>query len=261
MKKIFLVLTLLSLCGTARIFSLEVPSLTGPVVDSANIMSPAKENELTDYLMKIDYASDVQIAVLTVKSLEGESLEEYAIKVAREWGLGKSDTSRGVLLLVAYEEKKLRIETGYGVEGDLTDAKCGLIIRNVIAPEFKVGKYSEGIIDGVRAIAGVVAPESGQAAPDLEENNDGDFASSVAMLIFFSLYFIMFTGMLSTKFGALKWLPWAPFFISHHHSGRTSGHYNSFSGGSSGFGGGFSSGGGFSGGGGGFGGGGASGGW
>ncbi len=268
MKKIaFLFLTaLFATTFCANIFSLEVPELTGPVMDLADIISPDVQVELEDYLLAVDRGSSAQIAVLTIPSLEGEPLEEYAIKVSREWSLGEKGDSKGVLLLVAYEERKIRIETGYGAEGDLTDAKCGLIIRNVIAPEFKDDDYSAGIMKGVKAIAGAVAPQvEGQGAVFSEE--DGvDLASSIAVTIFFILYFIMFTGGLSTKFNSLSWLPWAAWFIRRSKSGKhfrdvdfifgSSGHSSGFSG----FGG-SSSGGGFSGGGGGFGGGGASGGW
>lgn len=257
---IFIFLTLLC----ANFFALEIPALTGPVVDNAKIMSDAKRQELEQFLLSLDKNSSAQIAVLTIPSLKGESLEEYSIRVAREWGLGNAEDSKGVLLLVAFNEKKIRIEVGYGVEGDLTDAKCGMIIRNVIAPNFQNGKYSEGIIKGAKAIAKIIAPDAHNSdGINIEESSETDPIAIIAMIIFFTLYFIMFTGMLSTKFHILRrWLPWAPFFVSRANRPRsntpryTSGGFHS-----SGSGFGTSSHGGFSGGGGGFGGGGASGGW
>lgn len=259
---------ILSALFAANIFSLEVPALTGPVMDLAGIISPDVQLELENYLLAVDRGSSAQIAVLTIPSLEGESLEEYAIEVSREWALGEKGDNKGVLLLVAYEERKIRIETGYGAEGDLTDAKCGLIIRNVIAPEFKGGDYSEGIVKGVKAIAGIVAPQMESQGYVITADDDVDPASSIAVAIFFILYFIMFTGGLSTKFNSLSWLPWAAWFIRKARGPRTGSQkfYDEYYGGhlrSTGFGGsGFSSGGGgFSGHGGGFGGGGASGGW
>ena len=259
---------ILSALFAANIFSLEVPALTGPVMDLAGSISPDVQLELENYLLAVDRGSSAQIAVLTIPSLEGESLEEYAIKVSREWSLGEKGDSKGVLLLVAYEERKIRIETGYGAEGDLTDAKCGLIIRNVIAPEFKGGDYSEGIVKGVKAIAGIVAPQMESQGYVITADDDVDPASSIAVVIFFILYFIMFTGGLSTKFNSLSWLPWAAWFIRKARGPRTGsqkfydeyygGHLRSTGSGGSGF---SSGGGGFSGHGGGFGGGGASGGW
>lgn len=272
MKK-FLTALIAAALFAVPIFSLEVPELAGPVMDLAEIMDPNARDELEDYLLSVDRNSSAQIAVLTIPSLEGESLEEYAIKVAREWRLGNTEDSKGVLLLVAYEERKIRIEVGYGAEGDLTDAKCGLIIRNIIAPEFKGGDFSEGIVKGAKAIAGIVAGDAEGQKVIADDDDDVDALSTAAILIFFALYFFMFTGSLSTKFRALRWLPWAAWFIRKANGPRTGAQkfYDEYYGGrlrSTGFGesgfstggGGFSSGG-FSGGGGGFGGGGASGGW
>lgn len=247
----------------ANFFALEIPRLTSPVVDNAKIMSESKRQELEQFLLSLDKNSSAQIAVLTIPSLKGESLEEYSIRVAREWGLGNAEDSKGVLLLIAFDEKKIRIETGYGVEGDLTDAKCGMIIRNVIAPNFQNGKYSEGIIKGAKAIAKIIAPDA-QISSDaeIEDASETDPIAIIAMAIFFMLYFMMFTGMLSTKFNLLRrWLPWAPFFVSraNRSPSGTSYHAGNFHSGAGGFGG--SSRGGFGGRGGGFGGGGASGGW
>ncbi|MCH5283412.1 MAG: TPM domain-containing protein [Treponema sp.] len=261
LKSVFFVFLIL-FCK--NFFALEIPALTSPVVDNAKIMSEAKRQELEEFLLAFDKNSSAQIAVLTIPSLKDESLEEYSIKVAREWGLGNAEDSKGVLLLIAFNEKKIRIETGYGVEGDLTDAKCGMIIRNVIAPNFQNGKYSEGIIKGAKAIAKIIAPDAlDSSGVEIEKDVEADPVAIIAMTIFFILYFIMFTGMLSTKFNLLRrWLPWAPFFVSRANSPvRRTPYYTTggFHSGSGGFGGG--SHGGFSGGGGGFGGGGASGGW
>ena len=244
----------------ANLFSLDVPELTGPVMDTANIMSQERRQALEEYLLQVDQNSTAQIAVLTIPSLEGESLEEYAIKVAREWQLGESEDNKGVLLLVAYKERKIRIEAGYGAEGDLTDAKCGMIIRNVIAPEFQKDNYSGGIVQGVKAIAGIVARDAEGNEVSIEDDDDDDWAAALIMGVFWIIWFVMFSGGMATKFRALSWLPWASWFISHQ--GKGGGH-DSFFGSSSGFGGSSSGfgGGGFSGGGGGFGGGGASGGW
>lgn len=270
MKRLALIFlaALLSAPLAQNVFCLEVPPLTGPVMDTAGIMSDEKRAELEGYLLRIDQNSSAQIVVLTIPSLQGEGLEEYSLKAAREWRLGNAEDNKGVLLLVAYKEKKIRIETGYGAEGDLTDAKCGLIIRNVIAPEFKGGDYSEGIVKGVKAIAGIVAPQMESQGYVITADDDVDPASSIAVVIFFILYFIMFTGGLSTKFNSLSWLPWAAWFIRKARGPRTGsqkfydeyygGHLRSTGSGGSGF---SSGGGGFSGHGGGFGGGGASGGW
>lgn len=266
MKKFFALIFAALL--SAPFFSLEVPKLTGPVVDLAGLLEQDKFSELEDYLLSVDASYSAQIAALIIPSLQGDSLEEYSIRVAREWALGNERDSKGVLLLVAFKEKKIRIETGYGAEGSLTDAKCGLIIRNVMAPKFKDGDYAQGILDGVKAIAGVVTDGEAGESVNIEGDDNVDFVSAIAVTIFFLLYFFMFTGSMATKFRVFRWLPWAPLFIRKANGPRTGAqkfydeYYGSdlFStgsgGGSSGFGGG-----GFSGHGGGFGGGGASGGW
>ena len=260
MKKFLSALFALLLCSVS-LFALDVPQLTSPVMDTAGIMSESRRKDLEEYLLQIDQNSTAQIVVLTINSLEGESLEGYAIKAARQWQLGDKEDSKGVLLLVAYKERKIRIETGYGAEGDLTDAKCGLIIRNVIAPEFQKGNYSGGIVQGAKAIAGVVARDAEGNKVSIEDDNGNDWAAALIMGIFWVVWFIMFSGGLSTKYRALNWLPWAAWFISRQAKNRGR-HDDNFFGGS-GFGGGHGGfgGGGFGGHGGGFGGGGASGGW
>ena len=121
----------------ASCFALGVPALNGRVNDNAKLMSSRERQEAEEYLAAVEKQSGVQIAVLTVKSLQGESLEVYANDVFEKWGLGKKGQDNGVLLLVAYNERGVRIEVGYGLEGTLTDTKCGIIIRNIIIPEFK----------------------------------------------------------------------------------------------------------------------------
>lgn len=142
-RKIVLVLFLLS-CAVL-LSALSVPSMNGPVNDKAGILRSSEETELAAFLNSVNNQTSVQIAVLTIPSLEGESLEDYSIRVVDSWKLGQKDTDNGVLLLVALEDRKIRIEVGYGLEGKLTDAKSGLIIRNIIAPSFQSGRYGQGI--------------------------------------------------------------------------------------------------------------------
>ena len=123
-------------------------------------LSKNDEKELTEYLASLDEQTGIQIAVLTIPSLKGEDIAAFGVKVAENWKLGKAGEDNGALLLVAMDERELRIEVGYGLEGLLTDAKCGLIIRNVIIPEFKDGNYSGGIRKGVLNIGGIASGDS-----------------------------------------------------------------------------------------------------
>jgi len=151
----------------ARAWALDVPPAPKdiPVVDQTNTLSKEQQQSLADKIAKERAATGNQIAVLMIKSLDGDSLEEYSIKVARGWGIGQKDRDSGVLLLVAKDDHKLRIEVGYGLEGALTDARSGQIIRDRITPQFKEGKFYEGIDSGVD---GIVTAVHGEADPNLK---------------------------------------------------------------------------------------------
>lgn len=154
-----LVTALLALCQFAH--ALEVPYLTGRVTDNAELLGAAARAQLTDLLAAHERKTGNQIAVLTIGSLEGENLEDYASRVFEAWGLGQKGKDNGVLLLVAPAERRLRIEVGYGLEGTLTDVEASRIIRNVITPAFRQGDFDRGVGDGLRAI---VARLEGEAA-------------------------------------------------------------------------------------------------
>jgi uncharacterized protein len=130
----------------------NVPYLTGRVTDDAEILSSAVRKSLTERLKAHEDRTGNQIAVLTVPSLEGESIEEYAEAVFREWKLGQKGKDNGILVLVAPNDRRMRIEVGYGLEGVLPDSLAGSIIRNGMTPKFKTGDYDGGIDAGVSAI-------------------------------------------------------------------------------------------------------------
>ena len=133
-----------------------VPPLTGRVVDRADILASSTEARLTDQLAAAEDSTGAQIAVLTVPALQRETVEELAERVFNTWGLGDADRDDGVLLLVARDDRELRIEVGYGLEGALTDAQAGRIIRNVIVPRFRDGDFDGGVSEGVTAIVGTL---------------------------------------------------------------------------------------------------------
>ena len=133
---------------------LAVPPHGGVWVhDEANVLSAPTKSELETLLQANRDATTNQIAVLIIPSLKGESLEQYAIKVAHdEWKLGQKDKDNGVLLLISVEDRQVNIETGYGLEGVLTDALSSRINRNEIVPYLKQGDYDTGVKAGVDAI-------------------------------------------------------------------------------------------------------------
>ena len=231
--------------------ALDVPPLTGRVVDNASLLSSSEKEELSSYLESLEEATGAQIAVLTVATLAGDSLESFGIRVADEWKLGRKGEDDGAILIVALAERKIRIEVGYGLEDKLTDMKCGLIIRNVIAPYFQNGDYGGGIAAGVKNMVGIVAGDEELVSKRVaDETLPTDVIPIAAFIIFFliNVLFAMISARYNRRYPSSR--------ISRSTFG--SGFFSSSSGG------GFSSGGssgGFSGGGGGFGGGGASGGW
>ncbi|PIE98816.1 MAG: hypothetical protein CR988_01545 [Treponema sp.] len=248
-KRIFGILLFL-IAGPVSAFSLSVPNLSGtPLHDNANLLDQTEHEQLEKYLLSADSSGEIQIAVLTIESLEGESLEEYAVKVFETWGLGSSEKDNGVLLLVALNERNIRIEVGYGLEDTLTDMACGKIIRNVIVPNFKSGDYGAGIIGAVELISGFVLGEVTLVNDVYEDDyEDDEGVGTLVFLFIFLVFYAMFGRSLFLRIpilGALiRMLPTSS-------GSSSSGGFSS---------GGFSSGG-FSGGGGSSGGGGASGGW
>jgi uncharacterized protein len=145
-----LILTGLVSAGLA--YALDVPPLTGRIVDTARLLSMELLASLSEELAAHERRTGNQIAVLTVPSLEGEPLEGFSHRVASTWKLGQKGTDNGVLLLVAPQDRRVRIEVGYGLEGVLTDAMTSRIIRNEIVPRFRTGDYGQGIESGVTAI-------------------------------------------------------------------------------------------------------------
>jgi uncharacterized protein len=150
-------------------FSLKVPAAPESWVnDYAGIISRDTKDRLDNYLENFEQEKGVQIFVAAFPSLEGDSLEDFSMRLAEKWKVGPKSSDKGVILLVIKDDNKIRIEVGYGLEGDLTDAKSSEIIRNVIAPYFKEGDYDGGITAGIEAIVKTLSGESVQGAESSE---------------------------------------------------------------------------------------------
>lgn len=140
--------------GAPSVHAGDVPFLTGRVVDNAEILKPATRDKLTGVLKAHEQATGNQVAILTVPTIGGEPIEEYATNVFDSWKLGQKGKDNGVLVIVVPHDRKMRIEVGYGLEGTLPDVAASRIIRNVMTPAFKAGDYDKGVVDGVDAIIG-----------------------------------------------------------------------------------------------------------
>lgn len=247
------------LIAAAVAIEYRVPRNDGWVTDLADVMTSGEESSLEARLEEWKKRTGHQIAVLTIPTLGGESLEEAAIAVAREWGIGTKERTDGALLFVVRDDRKLRIEVNGGLEGALTDSVSGRIVRDVIAPQFRAQQYGTGIRDGVEAMIGVV--EKGvDSVPELMRRRKGAAGASVITMSVFVILLIAMSRR-NRRRGRGVWGSSGPFLPGGLGGlgGLGRGGFGGFSGGSSrGGGGGFS---GFGGGGGGFSGGGASGGW
>ena len=136
--------------------ALEVPYLTGRVVDEAEILDAGSIARISALLKAHEDRTTNQVAVLTVPSLQGESIEDFASRVFESWRLGQGDRDNGVLILVAPADRRMRIEVGYGLEGTLTDLIAGRIIRDVMTPPFREGRYDAGVEAGTQAVVSVL---------------------------------------------------------------------------------------------------------
>jgi len=132
------------------------------VVDLAGILDDATENRLNGYLQELEQKTTAQLVILTIKSLEGESIEDFSIKIAHDkWKLGQKGKDNGVLFLISVKDRKYRIEVGYGLEGVLPDSLVGSLGRDLLVPYFRKGDYSNGIFATTLAMANEIAMDSG----------------------------------------------------------------------------------------------------
>jgi uncharacterized protein len=222
------------------------PPLTGRVVDEAGVLSDETKRDLTGILAGDEQKfGGRQIVVVTLKSLQGYEISDYGYQLGRAWGIGHKGKDNGALIIVAPNEHKARIEVGYGLEGDLTDAKSRIIIEREMKPSFKKGDYDAGILAGTKAVLGTLG-NTNFTAPDYSEQtgDDDKGGPGIGFIIFIIIMLVLFRSRLF----------WPLFFLGGMGGGRGGwGGGGGWSGGSGG--------GGFSGGGGSFGGGGASGSW
>ena len=146
MRLLLSLFVLLPLVAQAQDF--QVPAIRNHVVDKAFLVNSSTENEINAALASVKRDTGVEMAILTVKSLDGLSVEQAAMKVAETWQLGTAQADKGVLLLISKNDRKLRFEIGYGLEGDFTDAEAGRIINNTMVPLLKQGDFNKAILAG-----------------------------------------------------------------------------------------------------------------
>jgi uncharacterized protein len=233
----------------------DVPASDGWVTDLADLLSPQEERALEALMESYKSGTTHEIALLTVPDLDGGAIEPFALAVARAWGIGGAEASNGALLVVARDDREMRIEVGRGLEGTLTDSIAGRIIRDVIAPEFRRGDYPAGLRRGVEAVHAAIGGDYGPIQTSSGGRRSGAAISGCFGMVFNVVFIVVLLRVFARRRGGRAGvgggiLPWILLSSMSHGQTRQGGFGSGGGGGFSGFGGG----GGFSGGG-------ASGGW
>src|SRR5262245_38470372 len=168
------------------------PTLTGRIVDAAHLLGPADEQALIADLKKLEERSSDQVVVVTLPSLQGYAIEDYGYQLGRHWGIGTKQLSNGVLLIVAPNERKVRIEVGRGLEPILTDALSRIIIENAILPRFRAGDFVGGIKDGVRDITLTLTGDAAELEQRAKARHGKDPTMDWTMVIFWTVILLWF---------------------------------------------------------------------
>jgi uncharacterized protein len=197
------VLLALTLCWSQAVLAdVAVPPLVGRVVDTTNTLTSSNVETLNQRIRAFETRKGSQIAVLIVPTTEPETIEQYSIRAAEAWKIGRKKIDDGALLVIAKNDRKLRIEVGYGLEGALTDATARRIIDEVITPRFRTGDFAGGIGDGLSRMIAVI---DGERLPPLAKASRGpEPGSSAPVIVLLVLFGALFAGRyLCSLWGAL----------------------------------------------------------
>ena len=169
------------------------------VLDQANVIDPQTEAKIGELGKALEAKNKAQVVVVTVPSLEGQDLESYALEILRTWGVGDKEKNNGIVILLAMEERKFRIEVGYGLEGDLPDGKAGRIQDEYMMPAFKKGDYNLGLWQGYQAVVEVVSrgelkPNEPLAPSSTEESSGSSLFDMILIIVIIIILFSRFRG-------------------------------------------------------------------
>lgn len=237
----FLVVLLALGFAPARAAEPNYPAPTGYVVDAAGLLSDDTKTRVTAIAQELDDKTDAQIAVCLVPSIAPLEIEEYANGLFRKWGVGNKKANTGVLLVVAQQERRVRFEVGYGLEGILPDGRVGGILRSTVVPHLRQGDWDGGVLGGVQAVASIIADDrgvklaslEGAAPPDTSGDSGGDakLPPVVLLVIGFIILMVVINAIAQVRH------PWRRGGWGGYGGGF--GGFGGFGGGSSGGGGGF----------------------
>lgn len=185
--RLLLVWLLLAGALTAQAQEIAVLPLSGRVVDQAGLLEAPVEARLTQMLAAHEQATGEQVVVVTLPNLQGRSIEEFGIELGRRWGIGQQGKDNGALLIIARDERRIRIEVGYGLEERLTDLQSALIINRIMVPAFRQGDFARGVSEGAAAIIQVLGGDPLQESRQVA----GDTPEEPLSLLFFILLIIV----------------------------------------------------------------------
>lgn len=200
----------------------EIPYLSGRVNDTASMLSDATRQQIEETLAAFEKETGAQMVILTIESLDGEVLEDYSERVASTWKLGHKGVDDGVLLLISKQERKMRLEVGYGLEGKLTDAQSRRILDNLVRPRFREGNFDVGVRAGVEATLGIlrgqdVIPPEAPAAGAVQSLNDVSWGIRLAFGGMFVLVIGTFSLLALFSKGCTAWFMYVflmPFYLA-----------------------------------------------
>jgi uncharacterized protein len=197
---LFIVVLVCFTCAN-EVWGLTVPTLKARINDTANLLSKTAVQNLEKMLSEFERTDSTQIVVLTIASLEGEDIQEFSIKVAESWKIGQKGFDNGAILLIARDEKKIRIEVGRGLEGKLTDLTSGRIIKEKIRPRFAQGDFDGGVKDGLGAMIDAVRGEYKASKPNPSRSRSSGVPTILTLSVFL-LVILVFLGAISKIIGA-----------------------------------------------------------
>ena len=200
-RSLFVVCSLLFVISSASnaVAQTLLPKPTGRVNDFANVIDPAVEAEIDHRLDRLEQTTSSEIAVATIRSLDGMASSDYANRLFKQWGVGQAKTDNGVLVVIAIDDRDMAIEVGYGLEGVLPDGLAGQIIRDDFTPRFRDGDYSGGIRNGVMRLADVVEKQQVLTPEELARFNAGNGSPGFPVFVglpFFGLFVAIGFGLL-----------------------------------------------------------------
>ena len=197
MQKLIEFLLIFVSCIAISEANINLPGPVGYVSDYANVIDSESREKISSLISELEQKTGAEIAVVTIKTLESNSIDDYSVRLFEKFGIGKKDKNNGVLILAAIEDRKVRIEVGYGLEGILPDGLCGEIIDKYVIPGFKQGDYGKGLMTGVFVVASFIAKDAnveftGTAVPAVDEPRKASTGKMIFNIIFIIVLIIIF---------------------------------------------------------------------